>query len=277
MMGLKNFYINKKSKGWLKILVGATIFFVVVFILGLFTTPIKNYFYALSAPIQKTFWSAGTISSNFFGSFLKAGSLAKENEDLQKENRELLSQVAILQSIDEANQAQNDVSLACQNSGFSLVPAKSSGLVNDVLSVDKGSADGISVGMTVIDQQKVLVGKIFEVYQNFSQIMLISNKNSTVVIKTLQSDQLASEVSGAVKGSGGLSAYLDLIRIQDTISQGDVLVTSNDPVFPNDLLVGKIDKVQKNDQKSFQSASIQLFFNVKTVDNLFVITNYKKE
>ncbi len=85
------------------------------------------------------------------------------------------------------------------------------------------------------------------------------------------------EIDGVVKGSGGLSAYLDLIPISSTINLQDVLVTSAlDKSFPRDLLVGKISQIQKNDQKPFQSASIQLFFDVKTAYNLFVITNYKR-
>ena len=36
-------------------------------------------------------------------------------------------------------------------------------------------------------------------------------------------------------------------------------------------------KMQKNDQKPFQQAQLSLFFDVKTADNLFVITNYKNQ
>ena len=46
--------------------------------------------------------------------------------------------------------------------------------------------------------------------------------------------------------------------------------------FPKDLVVAKILKIEKNDQKPFQQAQISLFFNVKSADNLFVITNYKQ-
>ena len=74
-----------------------------------------------------------------------------------------------------------------------------------------------------------------------------------------------------------MSAYLDLIPISSEINLGNVLVTSAlDKSFPKDLLVAKINKIDKNDQKPFQQAQISLFFNVNTTDNLFVITNYKR-
>ena len=276
MKSVKNFSVNKKSKNRLNILIGAVVILLLLFVVNIFVAPIRNNFLSLSEPIQKSFWSASESSASFFSSFLQAGSLANENENLKHENQNLISQVAALQSIEQGNQAQSDVSAACQINGFKTVMAGVMGLDGDILSIDKGSADGISVGMPVINQQNVLVGKILKVYKNSSQITLISNKNSVINAEVQQSDITASEIDGLVKGSGGLNAYLDSIQIQDNIKVGDVLVTSAlDKTFPKNLLIGKINKVIKNDQKPFQQANIGLFFDVKTADNLFVITNYK--
>jgi rod shape-determining protein MreC len=163
----------------------------------------------------------------------------------------------------------------------------------DIVSINKGSSDGVSVGMPVIGQQNVLYGKVFKVYKNFSEVMLISNKNSVINVK-IQQNAVAvpispatsgqtwqasaeTEIEGVIKGQGQLGAYLDLIPIDSTMVQGDVLLTSAlEETFPKDLLVGKITKVQKNEQSPHQQAKIQPFFNVAT-DNLFVITNYKSE
>jgi rod shape-determining protein MreC len=278
MSRVKNFLINRKSKNWLKFLIGAVALLFLLWVLNIFVSPIKNIFYTLSSPIQKTFLSVGESSSYFFGSFLDAGSSVKENENLKIENQKLLFQVASLQSIEQGNQAQSDVSVACQNNGFKLVMAGVVGLDdNDILSINKGSADGISEGMPVINQQNVLFGKIFKVYKDFSEVILVSNKNSVVNVKIQQNDIMAPEIDGVVKGSGGLNAYLDLIPISSDINPQDVLVTSAiGKSFPKDLLVAKITQDQKNDQKPFQQAQISLFFDVKTADNLFVITNYKQ-
>jgi rod shape-determining protein MreC len=216
-------------------------------------------------------------SSSFFGSLFNGVSLFKENENLKQENQKLLSQVAAIQSILQGNQAQSDVSTSCQDSGFNLVMAGVSGLDGDNISINKGLADGISEGMPVISQQGVLFGRVLKAYKNFSQIILISNKNSIVNVKIQQSDPLFPEINGVVKGNGGLNAYLDLIPISSEINFGDILVTSAiDKAFPKDLLVAKIIQEEKNDQKPFQQARIDLFFDVTKSDNLFVITNYKR-
>jgi len=277
MQSIKNFSIRKKGKGWLKFVIGTLAFLFLIWVLNIFVLPIKNSFFAFSAPMQQFFWSVGSSSSSFLASLTGGGRLAKENELLKQENQKLLSQIAALKSIEQANQAQNDISIACQNASFNIVMAGVIGLDdNDIISINKGQADGITEGMPVINQQNVLFGSVFKVYKNFSEIKLISNKSSVVNVK-VQGDNLDVEIDGAVKGTGGLNAYLDLVPVNSEINSEDILVTSAiDKLFPKDLLVGKIISKQKNDQQPFQQAQISLFFDVKAVDNLFVITNYKR-
>jgi len=282
MKSVRNLSIYRKDNGLTKIVIEGVVFLFLIFVLNLFISPIKNAFYTVSAPIQKTFWVAGESSSSFFTSLLKAGVLTKENENLKTENQRLLSQVAFLHSIEQGNQAQSEISTTCQNNGLKFVMAGVIGLDgSDILSINKGSADGISEGMPVINQQNVLFGKVFKVYKNFSKVMLVSNKGSIINVKVQQNSlvgsALAEEVNGVIKGKGGLTAYLDLIPIISEINLQDVLVTSSiEKSFPKDLLVAKITQKEKNDQKPFQQAQVSLFFDVKATDNLFVITNYKQ-
>lgn len=289
MNGIRKFSINKKSNGLIKFFIGAVALLVLIFILNIFVSPLRNVFFAISSPIQKTFWTAGESSASFLGSFFEAGSLSKENKNLKSENQRLLTEVASLQSIEQGNQAQSAVSASCQSNGFKVVMAGVNGLDNDILTLNKGTADGIAVGMPVINQQNVLFGKVLKVYKNYSQVMLISNKSSVVNVKIQQENTITNpnatgtatltvnpEIDGVVKGSGGLNAFLDLIPVSDNINVNDVLVTSAlDKSFPKDLLVAKVVKTEKNDQKPFQQAQINLSFDLKVADNLFVITNFK--
>lgn len=273
MSGVKNFSIGKKNNTLLKFIIGGSVFLLLCFVLNFFSSGIKNYFFTMSSPVNNLFWSAGESSSGFLASFLKAGDFARENENLKSENQKLLSQISVLQSIISANQAQSNVSLSCQNDNFNLLMAGVSGLGSqDNLTINKGSDDGVALGMPVIDQQKSLLGKISKVYKDFSEVMLISNKNSVINVKILN-----TEIDGVVKGRGGQEIYLDLVPIDETINQNDILVTSSlESVCPKDLLIGKIVKVEKNDQNPHQSAQVQPFFDISS-DNLFVITNYKQK
>jgi rod shape-determining protein MreC len=278
MKASKDIPTNRKYAGLAKFLIGALALLFFVAILNFFSSGLKNTFYTISSPIQKTFWTAGESSSAFLGALVNAGSLNSENHNLQNKIQELQGQVASLQTIVNGNQAQSAVSSACQNAGFKLLMAGVVGLDDqDILSLNKGSADGISENMPVINKQGTLFGKVLKVYKNFSKVLLISNKNSVISVKVQQADTTKPEIDGIVKGTGKLNIYLDLVPIDETINPGDVLVTSSlEETFPKDLLVGTITKIQKNDQNPHQQAQIQPFLNSST-DNLFVILNYKQK
>lgn len=275
----KNIFNNKKNLFFLKFLIGALGLFLFLGTANIFNSQIKNVFYSASYPIEKNFWYAGQSTSKFFGSVFKSGNLSKENENLKNENQKLLSQITFLQSIRNANEAQSDISVACQNREFEFIMAGVIGLDNqDKFTINKGSDDGIKEGMPVINQQNALFGKITEVYKNFSKIMLISNKDSVINVKILQNqnNDSISQVYGVLKGNGGFEAYLDLVPVDDTIKEGEILITSAlEGTFPKDLLIGEIALVDKNDQSPHQQARVKLFLDAKT-DNLFVISNYKK-
>lgn len=275
-----NFSINKKTSILPKIIIGIVFIAIIVFVLNIFNAHIKNTFFALSSPVEKKFWTAGESSSGFFSSLFNAVYLAGENDKLKTENQKLIAKITTLQSINDANQAQNDISLNCQNPDFNLLMAGVVGLDGqDIVSVNKGSDSGVAEGMPVINQQNVIFGKVVKVSKNFSQVMLISNKKSLINVHVVQNtdDQTINETNGAVKGLGNLNVMLDLVPVENTLTEGDVLVTSSlEKTFPKDLIVGKITKITKDDQKPFQQAQVEPFFDINKTENLFIITNYKR-
>ena len=95
--------INKKKKNYLGILSGAIILCIFIFILNILSSQIKNYFYLLSSPAQKTFFTAGESLSGIVNPFLNIFNLAKENENLKKQNQNLLFQISLLTSDKEEN------------------------------------------------------------------------------------------------------------------------------------------------------------------------------
>lgn len=267
-----------------KILISIILLVFLIIILNIFQQPIKNSFYSLSNPIEKTFWKAAGSASVFFASILNGGNLEKENEGLKKENQKLLAEILFLQTQERKNQAITEILALDQQKDFNVVQAGVVGLESsqDIILIDKGLNSKISENMPVINQQKALFGKIYKVYQNFSEVMLISNQNCALDVKIKQEDgpegTAKPVISGIVRGKGGLDIYLDLIPAESAIKEGDILLTSAiDGVFPKDLLVGKITKKNENDQKPFQQAQVQPFFNIKNTENLFVITNYNRK
>ena len=275
-----NVFLTKRNTMLPKILIGIVVFFVFIGVLNLFQKQFKNFFYFVSEPLQKTFWKAGNNASNFWGSFLRLNELANENEELITRNQELLEEIIILQRAKTENQALKEVIGNGQAQEFKLILTDAIGVDSqqDFILIDKGSEDGISENMPVISAQKVLFGKIFKVYKNFSKVMLVSDRNSVLDIKIQKDDTLSPPIYGAVRGEGNLTAILDLIPLDCEIKNSDILITSSlEGTFPRGLLVGKVTEASKDDLKPFQTAKIELFFNLKQIDKLFIISDYKVE
>jgi rod shape-determining protein MreC len=278
MNDIKNISLNKKSNFFLKVVIEASIFVFFLAILSFSSSGIKNVFYSFSSPIEKTFWSAGASASGFLKSIFQAGFLIKENQNLKNENQQLLAALAVLQSDASANRVQSSASLAYQDSSFKLSMAGIIGLDgDDMLTINKGSADGIAEGMPVVNEQNVIYGKVFKVYKNYSQVMLITSKDSVIDASVAQQDSTQPQISGVIKGKGGLNLYFDLVPVDSELREGDAIKTSAlEKIFPKNLLIGTITSLQKNDQKPFQQAQVKPFFDLKNTENLFVITNYKR-
>ncbi len=274
-----NIYVKKQDYFWQKVLVGVGILIALILFLNIFESPVRNYFYIASAPVTKIFLKSGNATFSFFAAFFPNENMKKENMLLRQENQKLLSRLAIFQdslSKDYLNQGASQI--AKEHSFIlAMVHIIALDVSDDFLFIDKGLKDGISESMPVISSENVLYGKVHQVYDNFSKVMLISNSASVFDVKVQNDAPSKKPVYGAIKGISNRSLYLDLVSSESEINEGDVLVTSAlEGSFPRNILVGRIVSKDKNDLKPFQTAKVDHFFDVKNTDTLFVITNYKK-
>jgi rod shape-determining protein MreC len=250
----------------------------------------KNLFYLTSSPIQKWLWGAGGSASEFFGAISEIENLKKENEELKRQNQELLAKNVSLEELKKENETLREVLNLGLKSEFKLKFAEVIGkeVAEDSLIINQGSKDdivqgfpvitsqkvflkdGISTSSPVITSQKVLVGRISEVYQNFSKVMLISSKKSSFDAQVFE-----KKAEGVIRGKGNLDLFFDLVPKNSEISPGDTVVSSAlSRNFPEGLLVGKITEVKKSDLEPFQKAEINPFFDINSVENLFIITEF---
>ena len=247
-----------------------------------FSKEVREFFYNFSSPIQRNFWQAGNKISSLFESIFSAQNLSKENYELKNKNQELLGKIILLQELKEENKTLRQALEINLEKEFKLVLSEVIGkdIGEDFILINKGSTHGISEKMPVITSEKVLVGKISEVYNNFSKVMLISNKDEensfyVKIQSVLNSDEEIKDISIIAKGKGGYKLFLEMIPKDIEILEGEIVITDIlAGIFPKGLLVGEIKKVEKSDTEPFQTAEISLFFDIKKIDSLFVLTEY---
>jgi len=275
-----NLYLKKQHSLVKNIVVLLIVILVFIGMLNIFQEQVRDSVYRISAPISKSFLNASSNLAGFFEPFLHAKELMQENQTLQQQNQNLAAQVALLEESLHQNQALGQLAQNTKADSFTTVAVHVIGLdaVNGLMLIDKGSDSNITDSMPLISAQKVVYGKVVKVYKGFSQVLLISSKQSLVNVKIQDADPTKAPIYGAIKGSGNLGVYLDLVSTDAEIKPGDVLVTSAlEGIFPKDLLVGSITASTKNDLQPFQTARVQAYFDPQNTENLFVITNYKQE
>ncbi|MEA3292991.1 MAG: rod shape-determining protein MreC [Patescibacteria group bacterium] len=248
----------------------------IAFIFALNLTPLakwtKNFIYSTSCPIQGFFWETGDTFSDFFKSIFSAKDIKQELDRVKIENQKLVSENLSLKSLKNENESLrqavgNDIQKEFQILLSHIIGIDVSG---DFILINKGSRDGVLENMPIINAQKVLCGRINNVYANFSKVILLSNKKSVFDAKISE-----NATFGLVKGKGNFKLFFDLMPQEKEIKKGDIIVTtSSGGIFPEGLLVGEIEKIQKKDVELFQKADIKPFFNIQEANELFIITNY---
>ncbi len=247
-------------------------FILLILILNFFQKEVKNFFYLISSPIQKWFWQGGGKIASFLKVFSEIKNLKEENEKLLFKNQELLVENFALKEIKKENEFLKkalEINLE-EEFKVDLVQVLGKDVFQDFLIINKGFKDGISIGLPVITEEKVLVGKINKVYENFSKVTLLTAKDFS-----FDGEIAEKEIYGILKGKGGLKLSLEFLPIDKEVKEGDVVVTAIlGGVFPRGLLVGKIKRVQKSDIESFQRAEVEPALRIEFSKNLLVIKKW---
>ncbi|MFD3001074.1 rod shape-determining protein MreC [Pontibacter toksunensis] len=146
--------------------------------------------------------------------------------------------------------------------------------MNNYLTLSVGAADGVEPGMGVISPDGV-VGRVKTVSRNYATVTSVLHSQMLVSAKIKSSDTF-----GTVKWTGGdyRTAMLDYIPLHVNPAEGDTIVTSGfNTVFPEGILLGTITSVEKEQDKSFYTITIQLAVDFAQLSYVYVVENTKKE
>jgi len=254
-----------------------TILILVIVFTGLNLTgvigDVKNFSYNLFASTQKIVWQEGAKKLNFVNSIFEAKDSQDRVEELIKKNKSLRAELIKLQNLKEENEElQNALDIELEKEyklEFSQIISKNVG--GDYILIDKGREDGILKDQPVVTSEKVLCGKIDEVYDNYSKVMLISNKKSVFSAKLE-----GKEIEASAKGQGEDRLKLNLIPKEIEIGKGDMVYTSQlGGLYPEGLLIGTIKNCNSYDLEPYKEAEVELDCKIGYLENLFILKDFE--
>lgn len=239
--------------------------------LNLASERVRGFSFRISYPFQRIFWSAGDSLSDFFGGMFNVVQLKKENDMLREKNLAFVQEIVQLEDTAKENRELREILGAEPLFEFDMVLASIVGreVGKDVLFINKGKKEGIAKDMPVITPGKVVVGRIVEVFDGFSSVLLVSQKDVS-----FDAGVIGKDIVGVIRGQGAGPLLFDLIPQQENLQEGDRVITSNlAKIFPKNLLVGIIEKVMQEDVEPFQKAKVRWLFNISSTENVLVIRN----
>ena len=237
-----------------------------------FLNNFKGFFYSIFRPVQEPLWQEGKDASGFFEGLFRGKELKEENEKLKEEISGILFQNLNNEELKKENEYLRKALEIGLNEEFKLVLADiiSKDIAQDSILINKGLKDGLYQGMTVITEQKILLGKVSEVSDKFSRVILISNSDSFFPVAVQ-----AAQVTGIIKGRGRGQLSLEEMPQDKEIKENDIVITTSlGGNFPKGLLVGKIKNIKKSDAESFQKADISPFLNIQDVVRVFAVMSF---
>lgn len=138
------------------------------------------------------------------------------------------------------------------------------------ITINKGTRDGVSVGMPVVTQQG-LIGRILSVSANASRVLLITDPTSAVSAR-LQTNRVEGTVLGQLSGN----LRLTFIPLDEEIVEGDLVITSGlGGNFPPDIVIGQVTSIRQFEFELYQEAQVRSFNNFDSLEFVLVVTSFE--
>lgn len=221
-------------------------------------TPVLNPLYQSSLGLRKIAMLTHDLKN-----------LPKENEDLSREVSSLLSENARLKEVDHENALlKKELQISSPDQNRKLVEAKivarSSLSFLDIVTIDKGSSEGIKTNQAVTLNGS-LIGKITSTASRSSDVELVTSGNA-ITQAQLQGSRATGIIRGGIRG-----LVLEYIPQDVQVVPGEMVITSGlGGEMRSGILIGTIMETISKKNDVYQSFSVKPATNISRVDLLFV-------
>lgn len=229
------------------------------------------------AGVQTVIKPIERLCSVISGPFASIGvvDVDEEVQRLELENQQLRTLVAELEEYRQQDQRLTAMMQFADIYSLETVSAevlsKTTGW-DRTATIDKGSRDGIRVGMGVISSCG-LYGQVETVTETTSVIRLINDAGSSVSVMVQN-----SRAQGILHGSYDGTLTLEYVPIDTTVGEGDIIITSGSGgTYPRGIVVGTVRTVEVDSSKLYHRLIVEPIFNIQACEEVLVLTGDETE
>jgi rod shape-determining protein MreC len=234
---------------------------------------IRYWAISLVSPPERLVHWLGSSILGVWDNYLDLIHVRQQNKDLQAELQRLrIEQGGIVEDARQGQRLQQLLAFK-EKYVYQTLPAQIIGTSGTeqsrILSINKGSKDGVGVDMPVITQDGI-VGRVREVFPRTSQVLEITDPTSGagVILAT-------TRIRGILRGNALGQPQVISVMPDERIKAGEPVITSGgDQIFPRGLAVGVVDRVVNDPEHDpLVDVVIRPAANLAQLDEVLVITN----
>lgn len=203
----------------------------------------------------------------------------RSKEELQAENKALKMEVQKLKlRIDELEylKLENDVlrrylsfktDYGIERFVVGKVIGRSPDMWVNSFRIDVGSGDGVKKGDLVVFDG-YLVGLVEMVYQSFSSVLAISDKNFKITVRTKKTGE-----SCLYQGFDEKTGYLKYVKPEQDVRIGDIVIADAvSPNVPAGIPIGVIKSVSQKEGEFFRTVEVSLLYRQNSLNYVMVVS-----
>ncbi|HBT95235.1 MAG TPA: rod shape-determining protein MreC [Coriobacteriia bacterium] len=230
------------------------------------TAPVKNVGAVIGAPFRAV------------GDLITGVSTSTSTvEELRIQNEKLASELIRMEEYRQENERLSALLGLKDAYGLESVGArvimKGADAWNRVITINKGTASGFTVGMPVLSANGGLIGQIESVSYDSSVVRLITDEKSGVAA-FIQSNRTEGIWAGSVDGV----LHLEFIAGDVEVKVGDPIITSGSGgVFPKGLAIGEVASIEFAPADVYKTIVVRPISRAGTYEEVLVITGSEAE
>lgn len=232
-------------------------------------------------PVQGAIHTVADTVAGAIGAVGEIQQLHSDNAALRREVDRLTADNLRAKALEDENEQltgllQLQSSFKYQTTAAEII-ARDSGETRRVVTISKGTDDGIAVGDVVIGEGGALVGRVTGAGPSFAAVTLISDGSSTVSGRTE-----TSHAAGDVVGQLGGALIMQNIDSTEEIQDGEQVLTAGIELaggirspYPKNLLIGVITDIKQDANSVVQTAYLQPLLDLDKVSYVLVVLDYE--
>ncbi len=237
--------------------------------------PIEGTVATVFSPLRDGLQNTFSPVTNFLSDIGETDALREENQGLREENERIKAELVRLREQKDLEQELSKLlEVERERTEFTFqvahVVAQDPSSQRQVVAVNRGTDDGIKVGMVAVGPGGSLLGRVTKVLSGYSWITLISDPRVSVNVKVQ-----GTGAAGVISGQQDFSLSMELVAEGSSIQVSDNVVTSGlGGIFPESLYVGVVSEVQGTPQDLFLTVKVEPAVRLNRIENLLLITNF---